>query len=158
VTEEGLQTAHPSRLAMMLTVDGVDRWRPDEMAAILRHQLLSRLESDLGQVVRADHPPSPATFGELLHHARPPVALLKRVKHFAKASKIKATGPLPPQVATVLYFASIVVAQLRCDARISSLDGNAILKGTQWALSQSWLDQPTRALFEEAAARLRAAT
>jgi hypothetical protein len=94
------------------------------------------------------------TFAELLQHARPPVALLERVKFFAKASKIRATGPLPPQVATVLYFASIVVARLRCDARITGLDDDAILKGTQWALAQSWIAHPMRALFEEAAARL----
>ena len=158
MTEEGLQTAHPSRLAMMLKVEGVDRWRPDEMAAILRHQLSSQLESDLAGVDRTDPATSPMTFGQLLHHVRPPVALLERVKLFAKASKIRATGPLPPQVATVLYFASIVVARLRCDARISGLDDDAIRKGTQWALAQSWLDQPTRTLFEEAAARLSAAT
>jgi hypothetical protein len=157
VTEEGLQTVHPSRLAMMLTVEGVDRWRPEEMAAILRHQLSSQLESDLAGADRAGHGSSPMTFGELLHHVRPPVALLERVKLFAKASKA-ATGPLPPQVATVLYFASIVVARLRWDARISSLDDDAIVKGTQWALAQSWLDQPTRTLFQEAAARLSPAS
>ena len=153
MTEEGLQTVHPSRLAMMLTVEGVDRWRPEEMAAILRHQLSSQLESDLAGFDRTDHAPSPMTFDELLHHVRPPVALLERVKLFAKASKA-ATGPLPPQVATVLYFASIVVARLRCDARITGLDDAAILHGTQWALAQSWIDHPMRALFEEAAARL----
>jgi hypothetical protein len=138
------------------------------MAAILKHQLSAPLEPDLGAVERPDHgerwehetptPTWPATFGELMHHPRPPVALLERVKVFAKASKVKATGPLPPQVATILYFASIVVAQLRCDARITGLDDDAILKGTQWALAQSWLDQPTRAIFEEAAVRLTRAT
>ena len=158
MTEEGLQTAHPSRLAMMLTVEGVDRWRPDEMAAILRHQLSSQLEADLAAADRAGLAPSPMTFGELLHHLRPPVALLERVKHFAKASKAKSTGPLPPQVATLLYFASIVAARLRCDARISGLDDDAILKGTQWALAQSWIDPPTRTLFEEAVAKLGVAT
>jgi len=95
----------------------------------------------------------PATFGDLLHHPQPPLEMLQRVKRFAKACKVKAEGPLPPEVATVLYFASIVVALLRCEARISELDNKAIRTGTEWALAQTWLDQPTRSIFEEAAAK-----
>jgi hypothetical protein len=56
-------------------------------------------------------------------------------------------------VATLLYFASIVVAQMRCGTRITALDDNAIGAAIQWALAQSWVDGPTRSLFEEAAAK-----
>ena len=159
----------PSRLATMLTAHGTDHWRPEEMGSILRHQLSAQLEFDLAGIASGgDHEPPPApeaarkraaTFGELLlDHPQPPVAMLRRVKHFAKACKAKADGPLPPQVATVLYFASIIVALLRCETRITALDDDGLLKGTQWALAQTWLDQPIRLLFEEAMTKLMPAT
>jgi hypothetical protein len=157
----------PSRLAKMLTAHGAERWRPEEMGSILRHQLSVRLEFDLAGIASDDDAPPaapegarmrPATFGELLHHPRPPVAMLRRVKLFAKACKAKAEGPLPPEVATVLYFASIVVALLRCETRITELDDDGLLKGAQWALAQTWLDQSMRSLFEEATAKLMPTT
>jgi hypothetical protein len=162
VSEDKLETTHPSRLAQMLTADGADRWRAEEMGAILRHQLSVPLELDLAGTASADSAQIaiegaqtswPATFGDLLHHARPPLEMLQRVKRFAKACKVKADGPLPTEVATVLYFASIVVALLRCDTRISELDDKAIRTGTDWVLAQTWLDQPTRSIFEQAAAK-----
>jgi len=163
-----LETMDPSRLAMMLTAHDAERWRPEEMASILRHQLSAQLELDLAGIASDDDDPPPlpdgtgisaGTFGELLlHHPRPPVAMLRRVKLFAKACKAKAEGPLPPEVATVLYFASIVVALQRCQTRITELDDDGLLKGTQWALAQTWLDQPIRSLFEEAMTKLRPTT
>ena len=163
-----LETMDPSRLAKMLTVHSAEHWRPEEMASILRHQLAAPLVFDLSGIASDDDDPPPPpsdgtqmsaeTFGELLHHPRPPVAMLRRVKLFAKACKAKADGPLPPEVATVLYFASIVVALLRCETRITELDDDWLLKGTQWALAQTWLDQPIRSLFEEAMTKLMPTT
>jgi hypothetical protein len=162
VPEDKLETTDPSRLAQMLTANGADRWRPAEMGAILRHQLSVELDVDLAGAAPVDSPRMaaggapmwrPATFGDLLHHPHPPLQMLQRVKRFAKACKVKGDGPLPPEVATVLYFASIIVAMLRCNTQISELDIKAIRTGTEWALSQTWLDQPTRSIFEEAAAK-----
>ena len=136
---------------------GSNFWGPDDLGAILQHQLSARLETDLPQ----DDAVPPAmwqmTFEQLLHDPRPPVELLQRVKRFAKACKLAGDGPLPPPVATVLYFASIVVARMRCGQRISELDDDSILRGMQWVRAQTWLDEPTRSIFEEATA-IRVAT
>ena len=158
------EAVEPSRLGRILAADGADRWRAEEMGGILRHQLAAPLAADLASELAADEdrsdPPRsaaegtgdarPTTFGELLHHPNPPVELLRRVKQFAKACKLAGDGPLPGEVATVLYFASIVVARLRCGQQISELGDEAIRNGTAWALSRTWLDQPTRSIFDQA--------
>lgn len=164
-----LDKTEPPRLAEMLALDARDArhvWRADELSAILRHQLDAPLEFDLGDLSEEYAkvaPPAEAgtlhwrvTFGELLHHARPPLPLVERAKRFAKACRNHPDGPLPVEVATVLYFALIVVARLRCDgARISALDDAALVDGMQWALAQEWLDERTRALFVGAMEQLQ---
>src|SRR5688500_12051193 len=156
-----LDKTEPPRLAEMLALDGRagQVWRAEELSAILRHQLDAPLEFDLGELsdeYAAVAPPAAAgtlhwrvTFGELLHHARPPLPLVERAKRFAKACRNHPEGPLPVEVATVLYFALIVVARLRCDGapRISALDDAALVEGAHWALAQEWLDERTRGLF-----------
>jgi hypothetical protein len=153
-----LATTDPSRLAEMLTAHGSDRWRPEDRGPILRHQLSVRLEGDLAVGDDRNDTPRLApdgarkmwrmTFGELLNHAHPPVEMLLRVKRFAKACKLNGHGPLPPDVATVLYFASILVARLRCGQRITELDDDALKTGMEWARTQTWVDPATRSIFD----------
>jgi hypothetical protein len=164
-----LDKTEPPRLAEMLALDGRAGhvWRAEELSAILRHQLDAPLEFDLGDLsdeYAAIAPPGDTgtlrwrvTFGELLHHARPPLPLVERAKRFAKACRNHPEGPLPVEVATVLYFALIVVARLRCDGapRISALDDAALVEGMHWALAQAWLDERTRALFVGAVEHLK---
>jgi hypothetical protein len=157
-----LDKTEPPRLAEMLALDGARPgrvWRAEELSAVLRHQLDAPLEFDLGDLSEEYAQLAPpgetgslhwrVTFGQLLHHARPPLPLVERAKRFAKACRNHPDGPLPVEVATVLYFALIVVARLRCDGapRISALDDAALVAGVQWALAQEWLDERTRALF-----------
>jgi hypothetical protein len=159
---DDLDKTEPPRLAEMLALDGARPgrvWRADDLAAVLRHQLDAPLEFDLGDLseeyANLAPPGEPGslhwrvTFGQLLHHARPPLPLVERAKRFAKACRNHPDGPLPVEVATVLYFACIVVARLRCDGgpRISALDDPALVEGLCWALAQPWLDQRTRELF-----------
>src|SRR5262245_41163569 len=145
-------------------------WQPDELAAILQHQLNAQLEFDLG-AVSAELPAGldaigvgragtlrwAVTFRDLLlHHPHPPLPLLERAKRFAKACKSEPGGALPSEVATMLYFACIVVARLRCgDARISALDDTSLARGLEWAAAQPWIDVETRHLMEEGIAHLR---
>ena len=88
-----------------------------------------------------------------VHHERPPVEMLLRVKRFAEACKLNGEGPLPPPVAAVLYFASIVAARLRCDRRISELVDDVFTKGMEGAQAQAWVDPATRSIFDEAVAK-----
>ena len=135
-------------------------WRSDELSAVLRHQLAAPLVMDLSTLrgVTAEHvkhlaagggaDPSIHTFHDLLRHPDPPVELLELTKRFAKlARRTQASIAVPAEVAGVLYFASILVAQTRCGVRISNLSDEQLSEGVQWVLAQVWIDPPTRALF-----------
>ena len=152
------ETRDPSRLSRMLTVNGggAGVWRPEEMGSILQHQLSAPVETDLGSEPGAS-PMGQMTFGQLLHEPHPPLEMLTRMKRFAKACTLVRDGPLPPEVATVLYFASIAVARLRCGQRITELNDQALKKGMEWAQAQTWVDPATRSIFHEAAAKWAAA-
>jgi hypothetical protein len=113
------------------------------------------LEFDLGNVkdsatIAGPRPMLSTTFANLLQHPKPHLAMLQRVKRFAKACRNDPHGPLPQEVATVLYFASLVAALLRHQQRITSLDDAALRQGVEWVLAQQWIDDSTRSLFQEA--------
>ncbi len=88
--------------------------------------------------------------GELLHHPRPPVKLLEIAKRFARARRERREDPLPTEVATVLYFAWIAVALVRCRRRITGLGDEQVLEGIRWSLDQSWVDRKTCELLHAA--------
>ncbi len=134
-------------------------WTAADMAAILRHQLKAPLRADLSttnpdagktlDTISEAGPPS-ATFGELFAHPHPPLELLVLAKDFGKALRRDTSCGVPAEVATVIYYASIVSAQLRWGRRISALDEAGLRRGVEWVLAQSWLDATIRAMFEEA--------
>jgi len=142
---------------MDLGAGGQGMWKPEELGAILEHQLSAPLELDLIglqrplverlRVAREGNPPI-QSFRDLLNHPLPPVDLLDAVKQFAKASRGCPDAPLPDEIATVFYFLSIVVALTKCGQRITHLDDQSLRHGLDWALGQSWLDDSTRRLFE----------
>ena len=94
------------------------------------------------------------SFGDLLAHPHPPVELLKVTKDFAKACRLSPRGALPKEIATVLYFASIAAAMVRCRRRITGLSDADLADGLRWTLARPWLDAPTRSLIEEGLALL----
>ena len=113
--------ADPKKLARLLSaeLEQQNNWQPEELSAILRHQLEAPLEIDLGgaksvrQPLAAGGGPDLAqlTFHDLLHQAKPEVELLRLVKEFAKVHLSPARSLLPHEIAHVLYYASIVVAR-----------------------------------------------
>ena len=135
-------------------------WREEELDKILRHQLAAPLAADLGSPAikaAADVPTGMgwcATFRDLFEHPKPPLALLEQVKTFAKKCQGKPNGPLPAEVALVLYYGCIAAALLRHGRKMTELDSEAILGGTCWALGCPWLDDSMRRLFEEARGQL----
>ena len=149
-------------MAEMLSLDGASgrEWLQAELGAVLRHQLTARVDFDLGTSVGVACPSAappdevlrPArsfTFAELLHDPAPPLDVLRRTKTLAKACRNDPNGPIPREVATVLYFASILVALMRCGQRITHLDDAGLRDGIEWILAQSWVDTATRGLFEQ---------
>ncbi|HUT92100.1 MAG TPA: hypothetical protein VMY37_21580 [Thermoguttaceae bacterium] len=141
-----------------LGTDPQGLWEPEELGTILKHQLAAPLEFEVIGVDRAElrklrsqskTPAEIETFGDLLGHAHPPVALLELTKQFAKASYAHPERPLPDEVAAVLYVASIVVALVRCEKRITRLGDDGLQYGLDRALRQTWLGGSTRGLLEE---------
>jgi len=135
-------------------------WNAEEIGEIFRHQLATPLECDLGGRQRhlpgrleatgaaADAPIR--TFGDLLHHRQPPPELLELTKRFAKDCRNRPDGPLPDEIATVLYFLSIAAALTRCGRRITRMDDQSLCYSLDWALKQTWLDEPSRELLRAA--------
>lgn len=150
----------PKKLASLIGDDDIGEriWRPDELAAILRHQLTTPLHVDLagvggaaGQLKQAAEARGLVlkSFGDLLQHPQPPVGLLKLMKDFAKACGHSPNSTMPREISSVIYFASIIAAMTRCSRRITRLDNAALLKAVLWALKQPWLEDITRGLFLE---------
>jgi hypothetical protein len=148
-------------LAQLLALDAPEApgWLPGELGAVLRHQLTAPVEFDLGRLdpsaarrlqraLRAAVP-TIRTFADLFRHPKPPLPLLELTKQFAKASRNHPESPLPEEVASVLYYASIVAARLRWGRRITDLDDDALAQALQWGLQQEWMDDETRTLFRQ---------
>jgi len=135
-------------------------WRPDELAAVFRHQMSAPMLVDLGTF-----DPRTATrlrtlseaqglllrsFADLFHHPAPPIELLELVKDFAKANLDHPESGLPGETAAALYYTSIAAALVRLDARISQLVDADLQRGLGWTLKQPWLDEKTKELLAQA--------
>jgi len=156
-----LHHTEPRLLARMLAIDNEEMpcWLLSELGAVLRHQLMAPIEFDLSRLdpqaaLRLQRElrtavPRIRSFADLFRHPRPPLKLLELTKQFAKASRNHPESPLPEEVASLLYYACIVAARLRCGRRISDLDDDALAKALRWVLQQEWLDAETRTLFRQ---------
>jgi len=139
-------------------------WRPEELAAIFRHQLSAPVIVDLGgfdpgtavklKVVSEAQGLLLKSFSELFHHPAPPVELLEATKEFAKLNLDHPESCLPGEIATALYYASIAAALVRLNARISQLPDADLRRGLLWATEQDWIDDKTKGLLGEAIDRL----
>jgi RNA polymerase sigma-70 factor (ECF subfamily) len=133
--------------------------QPGDCAALLQHILAAPLPFDLGtvDVERTDQLAACGhgggrewpSLGELLHHPQPSPELLEQVKDFAKENGTDPESPLPREVATLLYYASIAAALARCGRRISRQDDAALRWGFEWGGAQPWVDEATRAVLGE---------
>lgn len=156
---------NPSALLTLLNQSGEtpQAWQPQELGAILRHQLQAPLPLAVGDFsteasdLMGDCPPespAPRNLEDLLCQTRPSPELLGLTKQFAKSFSGGAGIGLPREVALLLYYLSIAVARMRCQTRLSTLSDLALASGLQWSSAQNWLDEPLRSLVDEALARL----
>jgi hypothetical protein len=139
-------------------------WRPEEMAAIFRHQMAAPLLADLEgsappaarplEALAAGQDGLPRSFADLLRHPSPRLELLELVKDFAKANADHPENGLPKEIAAVLYYACIAAALLRLKARISKLSDADLRRGLSWAAEQPWLDEETKQLLARALAAM----
>lgn len=156
--------SRPLASLMGLSGDEPPAWPPGELGAILRHQLAAPLEFDLRTLAPGGERavsemtasisagPRPRSFGDLIRHPLPPLDLLELMKEFARAGR--DDGSLPPEIGTVLYYATITLGLLRHNTRITKLDDNALRKGIEWSAALPWIDDALRQLFSEGLVRL----
>ena len=155
-----------NKLASLLSSGGERSrlWRPDELAAIFRHQMSAPMVVDLGafdaRTALRLRSLSEAqglvlkSFGDLFHHPAPVLELLGLVKDFAKANVDQPESGLPGEIAAALYYTSIAAALVRLNVRITQLPDPALQAGLQQTLEQAWLDEPTKALLIQALAKV----
>ena len=156
----------PKSLAALMEASGERSrlWRPDELAAIFRHQMSAPVVVDLG-----GYDPGTAarlktlgdaqslllkSFSDLFHHSAPPFELLELTKNFAKANMDHPESSLPSEVAAALYYTSIAAALVRLDKRITRLHEADLRRGLLWTRDQPWLDEKTKTLLQQAVAKL----
>lgn len=146
------------KLSELMNSPEAQLWQPEELAAVFRHQLsapvqfdLAGLDPRLGEEVRllaVSQGLLLKSFGDLFRHSNPPVKLLVMVKDFAKRTAISPNGPLPREIAKVLYYSAIAAAILRCSRRITKLNDASLRRGLEWAIRLSWIDSDTRDLLK----------
>jgi hypothetical protein len=158
--------SRPKALAALLSAreERGRLWRPDELAAVFRHQMSAPVVVDLGGF---DTPTAVRlkalsdaqglllkSFGELFHHPSPPVELLELTKDFAKLNLDHPDSTLPSEIAAALYYTSIATALVRLDTRITQLKDADLRRGLQWTREQPWADSETRELASRALEKL----
>lgn len=159
------QASSPQLARLLALAANANRaWKPDELRAIWTAQMDATLPCDLGgfpddlthRIKRqaADQGLLLRSCGALLQHPQPPLDLLRLVKDFAKANVGHPESHLPESVARTLYYAVVATARLKLDQRLTELEDTALASGLRWALTQDWLDESTRQLFEDTLSRL----
>ena len=160
----GSLSREPERWGRLLELESQRLWQAEEFGAILEHQLTSPIHLD---PVGADPELVPRlrtlteaegwrlrSFNDLFRHPHPPVELLALVKDYAKANRHHPRSHLPPEIAAVIYYLSIVVARRRCQERITQLGDVELRRGVDWVLALPWVDVGIKSPFREARACL----
>ena len=156
-----ISISSPTLLAKLLAVgagaEGVSDF--DELALLLRQQLSLPVASlpYPGGAPKDESSKAAASIGLALSDDRPHLGALQRIKEHAKLLRVAVPPAVPPEVASVLYYAAILAARVRLGMRISTLDDATLRQGARWCLAQRWLDENRRTLFTRAAEGLGSA-
>jgi hypothetical protein len=165
-TNAALQKSTPKTLAAFLAAgdDAARLWRPEELAAIFRHQMAAPIVVDLGgfdpatasrlKTISSAQGLLLKSFHDLFSHKLPPRELLIVAKDFAKANMDHPGSSLPAEVSAVLYYGAIAAALVRLDERISQLSNESLKRGFSWAGEQPWVETEIKQLLAEAAKKL----
>jgi len=144
-----------------------DVWQEADLPALLRHQLSAPLGFDLrtfpgseaeertrDESLAEAASASIKTFEDLFFRGDPPLRLLRLSKDFFK-NRIQESpkDSRERRLAYLFYLVSILAAGERAD-QDSRLSSGELRKALQWALTQKWVDEQTRALLLRAKADL----
>ena len=158
MTQPDLDHCQAEQLATLLSScgDTLHTWTPDDLAAILQHQLSLDPETDIetyvsrGSPGRRTKPTGEGRFDSytaFFQQKAPPLDLLRCVKDCAKAAVRDPDAPLPDDVATVIYFVAIAVALTAHGERITRLNDEGLRWGFDWSLKQTWVADALRPLL-----------
>jgi hypothetical protein len=149
----------PDSIARVLSLDdsAVEFWDPRDYPQLVRHQLDSPLAQELAgiypakraEIEQAVYDGPVRCLADLLRHAQPPVKLLELERQLFKAQTGHHPALLPPEVAFAFYYALSAVGMMRLGRWFSRLDDAGLRHGLQWALSQAWIDDQLRDIFQE---------
>lgn len=136
-------------------------WSDRDLSAILRFRLACPLASSVATASTgggSEETPDPGrhTLRDLLTSTTPDLELLRAVRDYAKQTRSQAGGALPNVVATVLYYAAIAAALVRCDRKITSLSDQAMRDGFRWSAARPWIAVSVRTILETAIAAVDA--
>jgi len=161
-----MSASQPTATSLDALLRAVDRpdagWDQDDPGVILAHQLDAPLVHDLPTLDDVsdadvtqwsmDAGPAVASFGQLLALDHPPRDLLEATKRYFKPSAARPGGPVPYEVALVMYYAAIAAALRANQPPLSSLGPDKLRHGFAWARQQPWLSGPLPELFAAALA------
>jgi DNA-directed RNA polymerase specialized sigma24 family protein len=140
-------------LAKLLAVetDVESPWQTADYPGLWRHLLSQPLDSLLAgagpsramKFANPDALSSLGTVADLLRQSEPPIELLRALKERARKLARAKQNEYPNEIGTALYFASIAVAKVKRQTRISKTEDAALEHGIRLLLSCSWLDDET---------------
>jgi serine/threonine protein kinase/WD40 repeat protein len=130
-------------------------WAPEELSSILRYRLSlpverPRVEGDAPSSALWDDAEAGLTYAQALEHPRPSLELLRGVLAFCEAGRRDPESGLPPEVATLLYYAGAAAGLVRHGQRLVPFEDDTLLRGLKWASRQTWADESCRASCEAA--------
>ena len=158
MTELDITKSNLESLASLLSLKAEQSdWTSEDFRDMLAHQLSSPMLAELVEFEPANEETLTQalsssetrieTVRDALMHLDPPREGLMAIKRFAKTQGQSPDG-LPLEIAGLLYVAAISAARLRCES-ISEMSDQTLADRIHWALSQAYLDEELRGLFEE---------
>jgi hypothetical protein len=101
--------------------------------------------------------PASLTLNDIFTDPAPSIESLRAIKDWSRRSSRSKDSPLPLDVASLLYFASIAAAQVPRGQWISKLDPAIFGRGIEMFLAEPWLREPLRGLLQESHAQAKSA-
>jgi hypothetical protein len=157
--EDEIWHGAPDRLARLMAVveDAEVGWKVEDLAAILAHQLQAHVGFEL-ENLRYQSPAvysrveaaGVRSFQQLFEHSDPPLELLRMTKDFARAHSAHPESSLAKEIVTTLYFASVSLAMVRHQVRITQLNDPELRQGITWCLAQAWMQPGLQRIFRQA--------
>ncbi len=159
----------PRVLARIMAVgeDSPVDWRPEEMGAILRHQLDAPLAVDLEAAnpdlakrlreVTAARPGSELqTFADVFGHTHVPVQYLEIIAAFAQNQMDNRSAVIPREIARVLFDACLALALTFHGRRLSAMPKESLTREFEQTLALPWIGDVVSAVIRQGLRQLTA--